>query len=220
MTLAENFRLVVNRIYRKMYSKKRNKELNNKNFTIISNNCWGGMVYVSYNLRKNSPTVGLFFMPDDYIRFISNMKFYLNLELRFIDAAESKNKDKLRKTLEFGHYPIGVLGDIEIYFMHYKSENEALDKWNRRCKRINFNNIIYKFCDQNGCTKKDIDNFLKLPYKNKLFFTVRKWNINSNCIIYFKQIFNKKYINNSNEPFGHDKDIDITNYLNSIEKDR
>ena len=52
------------------YANKRQNELNNKDFTIISNNCWGGMIYESYNLEKQSPTVGLFFMAKDYIDFI------------------------------------------------------------------------------------------------------------------------------------------------------
>ena len=40
--------------------------------TIFSNNCWGGMIYESYNLPKNSPTVGLFFFADDYIFFLEH----------------------------------------------------------------------------------------------------------------------------------------------------
>lgn len=45
-------------------------------------------------------------------------------------------------------YPIGKLGnDVEIHFLHYKSETEAQEKWNRRLKRMNFNNILFKFSD-------------------------------------------------------------------------
>lgn len=46
---------------RVLFAKYRKKKLINSNFSIISNNCWGGMVYESYNLPKQSPTVGLFF---------------------------------------------------------------------------------------------------------------------------------------------------------------
>lgn len=41
---------------------KRNK-LKNKDFTIISNNCWGGLTYEEYGLPKMSPTVGGVFLP-------------------------------------------------------------------------------------------------------------------------------------------------------------
>ena len=48
----------------------RRRNLNNVDFTIISNNCWGGICYEYFNMLKNSPTVGLYFYPDDYIKFI------------------------------------------------------------------------------------------------------------------------------------------------------
>lgn len=39
-------------------------------------------------------------------------------------------------------YPVGVgaLG-IKVYFMHYKSFAEAIEKWNERKQRINKNNM-------------------------------------------------------------------------------
>ena len=42
-----------------------------------------GMVYESYNLPKQSPTVGLFFMASDYILFVSDLKEYLSADLTF-----------------------------------------------------------------------------------------------------------------------------------------
>ena len=76
MPNIEGIRLKINKFFRLTFAKKRNKKLKNKNFTIISNNCWGGMIYESYNLRKDSPTIGLFIMPKDYIKFIKNLKKY------------------------------------------------------------------------------------------------------------------------------------------------
>lgn len=36
-----------------------------------------------------------------------------------------------------------------------------------------------KFNDQYGCTETDMENFMKLPFKNKLFFTCKEWpNVN------------------------------------------
>ncbi len=51
--------------------------LNNKDFTIISNNCWGGYIYDRYGLKYMTPTIGGIFFPDDYIKFISNLDYYL-----------------------------------------------------------------------------------------------------------------------------------------------
>ena len=193
MASMEGLRLKINKYFRIKFASKRSIELKNRDFTIISNNCWGGMIYESYNLKKNTPTVGLFFLADDYIKFVSNIKDYVKQDLLFIKKEQSKNKEYFKNDVKFGTYPIGKLGDIEIYFLHYKSEDEALKKWNRRLKRINYNNIILKFNDQNGCTLDNVNDFFSLPYKNKLFFTVKKWNIKYKYYKYF-QIINKKYI--------------------------
>lgn len=82
-----------NDIYIPLTCKHRGRKLKNTNFTIISNNCWGGMIYESYNLPKESPTVGLFFMAKDYIEFLSDLKGYINGKLTFINPEESRWKD-------------------------------------------------------------------------------------------------------------------------------
>ena len=34
-----------------------------------------------------------------------------------------------------------------------------------------------EFNDQNGCTEKDVNKFMSLPFKNKVFFTVKHWSV-------------------------------------------
>ena len=51
--------------------------LNNTDFSIISNNCWGGHVYRRYNIPYLSPTVGLYFYAEEYITFLQNIDKYL-----------------------------------------------------------------------------------------------------------------------------------------------
>lgn len=129
----EGMRLKILKYYRKMIAKSRGRILRNKDFTIISNNCWGGMIYDSYCLQKQSPTVGLFFIADDYIKFISDIKRYVNTELKFIYPESSKWRCKVCEDKRYGSYPVGILDDIEIFFLHYHNEQEAYEKWNRRC---------------------------------------------------------------------------------------
>lgn len=142
--------------------------LKNRDFTIISNNCWGGHIYRYFGMKYLSPTIGTYFFADEYIKFVTNFDYYINCELTFIPKSESKyyhnykDKDK--------YYPIGKLDDIEIVFLHYKSEEDAYQKWNRRKSRINYNNIIFKFNDMNLAKKEDILTFDALPYKNKICF--------------------------------------------------
>lgn len=188
---------------------RRNFLLKNKNFTIISKNCWGGRVYQRYGLQYTSPTVGLFFFADEYIKFLSNIKYYLSLELKFIPKSQSRyyeyyiEKDK--------YYPIGVLDDIEIVFLHYKSEVEAREKWNRRKARINWDNLIVKFNDQNRATEENIREFDKLPFKNKLCFVAHPVDGTDNTIV-FTEFGNEKCI--TNDITSYKRYINIDKYLN------
>ena len=49
----EGLRLKVLKFWRLGLANYRKKQLKSTDFTIISNNCWGGMIYESYNLQKN-----------------------------------------------------------------------------------------------------------------------------------------------------------------------
>ena len=147
---------------------KNRLKLKNKDFTIISNNCWGGFVYQKFGLQYTSPTIGLFFIGIDYIKFCEKLDYYTSVELKFIPYEESKNYSLLNKE---SRYPVGVLDDIEVYFMHYKSEKEALLKWKKRCERINYEKVLFKISQREGYTKKDIEDFMNLKWKNKIAFS-------------------------------------------------
>lgn len=171
-----NYCKVWNRIRNKIrektnfiFYKKRLKKLTNTDFTIISNNCWGGKVYRYFQIPYKSPTIGLYFYQEDYIKFIKNLKYYINLELNFIKVDKSKHKKELIEKFEV-NVPIGVLGDIEIIFLHYKTEKEAYEKWNRRCKRINWNNLIIKNSQMNKTEESHLIEFKKIKGIKKIMF--------------------------------------------------
>ena len=71
------------------------------------------------------------------------------------------------------NYPIGILGgDVEIHFLHYISEAEALEQWNRRLLRVNYNNLFILFSDTEPEEFREdlLERFDKLPFENKIFF--------------------------------------------------
>lgn len=219
MPTYEGLRLKLGKYKRKLLADYRKKNLLYDDFTIISNNCWGGMIYESYNLPKNSPTVGLFFMADDYIKFLSDLKMYVNADLKFIKPEESRWYNHFVNDPKFGSYPIGKLNDVEIFFLHYKDEQDAMEKWLRRCKRINWNALIIKFNDQNCCTESNLNDFINLPFKNKVFFTVKKWRNSNKCIKYIRQIGSSEFVLASYEPFGSNRHFNVTKYINSMERE-
>ena len=144
----------------------------NKNFTIISNNCWGGGVYEDLKLKYLTPTVGLYFYAEDYIKFVKNLQYYLRLSLNFTEVSRYEEANINRKERS---YPIGILNDIEIHFLHYENNNDALQKWNRRKKRINFNNLFVKFDDRDGADINMAYDFDKIEnVRNKVFFSAKK----------------------------------------------
>lgn len=99
-----------------LFRRLRRLELSQHDFTIISNNCWGGHVYRRYGLPYLSPTVGLYFYSDDYIKFVSDLDYYTKQTLEFISWRESKHKDELLSRGQT-NVPIGILGNnVEIIF--------------------------------------------------------------------------------------------------------
>lgn len=213
----EGVRLRYNKYKRQLLTKYNGKKIKNREFTIISNNCWGGMIYESYGLQKQTPTVGLYFMPDDYIKFLRNLKEYVMLEIEFLNPNESKYRDVLNSDPRFGQYPIGQIKDIEIMFLHYKDENEARDKWNRRCKRIKWDKLLIKFNDQNGCTENHITAYRELPFKNKLFFTVKDWPVEKwNGYYKVRQHINHDCVTASHEPWGKNSYINLETIINDL----
>lgn len=155
----------------RLFAGLRRRKLSNTDFTIISNNCWGGHVYRRYGLEYKTPTVGLYFYADDYVKFLSKLRFYLEAPLTFIDVNSSAHRDELiRKGQE--NVIIGTLNnEVEIVFLHYKSRDEAYEKWTRRAKRVNYDNLIVKFSQMNNCRSEHLEYFDSLPFEKKVMFT-------------------------------------------------
>lgn len=152
-----------------------------QSFTILSNNCWGGHVYRFFYLPYTSPTVGLYFFTEDYLKFLKNLNHYLSLDIRFITHDQSRFS-KILKERNTPPCPIGVLDDIEIIFLHYHSEEEARKKWNRRKERMNRTKMIVKMSEQNLCTHDHLKSFDLLPYETKFVFVHKDYGISSQIV--------------------------------------
>lgn len=120
--------------------KLKNKKILNPDISIISNNCTGGIMYHDLGLRFNSPTINLYFNSiEQFYYFCTHIYEYT----KFGKFIESKKKEIKQN---FQNAPIGILEcpnlpSLEIHFLHYKSFNDAVEKWNERCERINFDKI-------------------------------------------------------------------------------
>lgn len=126
-------------------------------FTIICNNCFGGMLYHDLGVKFFSPTINLYFNMEDYLQFIENLEYFLNCPLTY--GGENA-----------GGGVIGILGEkIQIIGLHYKSFNEFYEKWTERCKRVNLKKLFIIGIYRDGCTDDHVKRFCQLPYENKKF---------------------------------------------------
>ena len=192
-----------------IFCKYNRNKLNNTDFTIISNNCWGGKCYEHYGLIKQSPTIGMYFFADDYVRFLLNLEKYLSVDLQIISADKSKYYNELERRGQLA-VPIGVLNDIEIIFLHYRDPEIVLDKWKRRVQRINWKNIIYKFSYMNGCTDSLLKEYEKFVVDKKAFvFVPKRYQQYKNAIVIPDK--NGEIINDT---FYWNKYFDVTRFIN------
>ena len=149
---------LLQRIEWRLYMEIKRLRLKNKNATIISSNCNGTFIYYDMRLRFLSPTINLSFDMNDYVRFLENLRWYMEQPITPYPG------DRFA-------YPCGMLGDIEIRFNHYKTFDEAIAKWEERKQRIDWDNLFILGIDGDNCTYESLRRFDALPYKNKVIFT-------------------------------------------------
>ena len=108
------------------------KRLRNTSFSLISNNCIGGVISHDLELQFRSPTIDLYFTDEDFILFCQHLRYYLALPVEQVDSGLD--------------YPVGALygdyGTVRIYFMHYGSFEQAKAKWEERSSRVDFDNLF------------------------------------------------------------------------------
>ena len=152
----------IQRIEWRIYKEVKRMRLKNRKPTIISSNCNGEFIYYDMKLKFLSPTINLSFDMNDYVKMLSNLRWYMDQEI------------KPYKDDRFD-YPTGMLGDIEIRFNHYKTFDEAVKKWEERKKRIDWDNLFILAIDGDNCSYESIKKFDQLPYKNKVIFTHKNY---------------------------------------------
>jgi len=192
-----------------LYSYYAKTRLKNKEFCIICNNCFGGHLYETTNRPYNTPTVGLYFFAEDYIKFVENLDSYLKESLNFIKQSRFEECHKEHNAKK---YPIGLLSNnLEIHFLHYHSEEEAREKWNRRKERIPDKNIYVLMNDQNRFSDELMARFDAVKYKKKFLSAKKREGENVKVISYYK---NKSFVGDMyKDKLKCLKDFDIVTWI-------
>ncbi len=94
--------------------------------------------FILHDLHQpfNSLFVNLYLSPRDFALF-KNIGFYLNQPLRFVQTEKS--------------CPVGKLADLEVHFMHYHSEQEAMKMATSHIK----NEFRQSFCYDDRSRRRD-----------------------------------------------------------------
>lgn len=136
------------------------KIVKNTKITIISQNCIGGVLYHDLKSEFLSPTINLYFNANDFIKFVNNLEYYLD---KTIHVSMGEN------------YPIGIIDDITIHFVHYTSCDEASELWSKRCKRVDYTKIFVISTDRDGFDDKTYEMWKRVEYPKILFTSKRKY---------------------------------------------
>ena len=133
----------------------------NSNVSVFSSNCVGGVICHDLGIRFNSPTVNLFMVPADFVKFASDPETFLSQPVERVDTGTS--------------YPVGRLGEITLHFMHYASFTEAEAAWKRRCTRVDLDNSRWILVDRDGLDEETAQAFEAIPREGKVLLSHRGW---------------------------------------------
>lgn len=135
------------------YRWRKRRRLKNSDFSILSTNCIGGVIYHDLGLEFLTPTVNLGFSLQDFIKLAENSRQYMEQPL-----VEVKNT---------GGCPAALLGDIRVNFAHYASFEEGEAKWEERKRKINWDRLVLMATDRGACDYEALGRFdgLLCPYK-------------------------------------------------------
>lgn len=141
---------------RRVWGIKAARKLLPEKFCIISDDCWGGQIYRQYELPYNTPTVGLYVEPTEYITFFTNLHKPDACDMTFIQV-------------EGITFPVAKTPYATLFFVHYKSETEARETFVRRYKRIDWDNLVVKIdFGKKEYTQEHIDRWNKLRIKRSV----------------------------------------------------
>lgn len=125
---------------------------------ILSRDCVGGVLYKRMGIQFSSPTIKLYMTNEDFVLFCLHINDFVNASVDEIFTDKT--------------YPVGQIstekGNIKLYFMHYNSFDEARACWERRIKRIDFDNLLVILNAEPNVNVNIIEQFKKIPYKKIL----------------------------------------------------
>lgn len=124
--------------FQERINRKNRSELTNYTPSLICSNCTGGFLYHWLGLQFRSPFINLYMSNNDFITALENWDVFLKTKI------EEVVQDKYP-------YPVGKsVKGVLIHFVHYRSFQEAVSKWDERIKRLDPDNMAVMLTNFNS----------------------------------------------------------------------
>lgn len=145
-----------------IFRSRQRQRLKNLDFSLLTGNCVGGYLYHQLGLPFTSPTINMMIENQDFKKLLLNQDYYLSLTpTPYIDP-------------KYPSTPAGLLGDIILHFTHYKSSEDGIEAWEKRKKRINFENL-YVIISDIDLQPDDILELKSVRCKKIVVMTSKNW---------------------------------------------
>ena len=145
-------------------------KLDLSNSIILCNNCIGGFLYHDFKQKFLSPTINLQIEADSFLRMCNNLEEYMKKTLIEYDSPDNM---KLFAEWHTHPFPIGYLGDVKIFFQHYRSFEEAKIAWEKRSHRMielmKSGALVNVIMIRNNFGIEEYKEFQELPFSNKIY---------------------------------------------------
>lgn len=162
---VDNEKVILDRAIRfPGFTIERYNALRSSKLSILSIDCFAGILYHSLGLPFRTPTINMFQGEKDFLKFLASPREYMNKELEF-RGLESEPAPSLNV-----NYPLFALGDILLHMNHWGKLGPeiARQKWEERKQRINWDNLLIFMKTQD---RSMLERFASLPYEKKVCLT-------------------------------------------------
>ena len=164
-------------------------EISEIHYSIISNNCWGGILCHTLGIESRSPFKNVAIKGNDFLKITKSFDKYMQEEPVFENRCElDTNSGKI--------VPVLKLGDVMIKCSHYPNPYEAIELWQKRKLRINTKALLFEMYAESIEIAREFDE-IKIPYK-KICFVPFETEYES-CITLRKQRGQRKFYETVND---------------------
>lgn len=143
------------------------QKLRHSQLSIVSMNCFGGLLMHQLGMPFLTPTVNLYFLEDEYLCMLKDLRSYLSAFNRLSLETTAYND------AEQFEYPVFRLKDVHIFMNHNPLNQKIGDKyadevkWYERLQRINWYNLFVTMYTERPEIAREFD---KLPFEKKACF--------------------------------------------------